>query len=197
MRVVVTLASVSPLLLHNIHLANPDNKWAKAIGAITKKRTKTEDDRHEIARLEWFGSLYTHKGIVVVPTANFLKCLIETGKVTKEGRSVARAVSMAEVFVPLIHSGPPDPEELWKQEDFRDSTLVGVGKKRVLRTRPIFRAWMLKLELELLTAVMDYEAIAKIINMAGRVEGLCDNRVNGYGRFTSEIESVDEMKEAA
>jgi hypothetical protein len=197
MRLTVTLTGTSPLLCHNIHLANPDNRWARAIAAITKKRTKTDDDRREIGRLEWFGSLYTHKNGIVMPTSNVLKCFIETGKVTKEGRSVARAVAMADVNVPLVYNGPDAPEELWNHEDFRDQTLVGVGKKRVLRTRPIFRAWALRVDMEMLTQVMDFEAIQKIIHLAGRIEGLGDNRVNGYGRFSAEILSHDEMKEAA
>lgn len=197
MHMFVTLTGVAPLLCHNIQLADPDNRWSRQISEITKKRKKTDDDRREIGRLEWFGSLYTHQGKIIIPTANILKCFIETAKVTKEGRSVTRAVAIIEPHTRLIYNGPDDPEELWQQQEFRDSTLVGIGKQRIVRMRPIFRAWMVKTEFEVLTEVMDYDAITKIIRLAGRVEGLGDNRVNGYGRFTAEIESSDEMSEAA
>lgn len=197
MKVVLTLTGSSPLLCHNIQLANPDNKWARAISAVTKKRSKTEDDRIEISRLEWFGSLYVHEGRIVVPTSNILKCLIETGKITKEGKSIARAVAFVEPQVLLIYKGPENLEELSKIEEFRDTTLVGVQKKRVLRTRPIFRAWMLQAQAEILTQVMDFENFEKVAELAGRVEGLGDNRVNGYGRFSVQIKAAAKLKEAA
>lgn len=197
MQVSLLLTGTSPLLCHNIQLANPDNVFAKAISAITKKRTKTEDDRLEIGRLEFLGSLYTHEGKIIIPTSNIHKCLIETGKITKEGKSIVRAVAFLEPFVPLIFKGPADPNELWKHEEFRDITLVGVQKKRVLRTRPIFRAWMARAEAEILTQVMDYENFEKVAQLAGRVEGLGDNRVNGYGRFSVEIKTAGKVKAAA
>jgi hypothetical protein len=196
MRVAITLTGKSPLLCHNIHLANPDNKWAKSISAITKKRNKTEDDRLEIGRLEWFGSLYMDEGKIVIPTSNLLKCLIETAKVTREGKSIARAVAFSDTNTPLIYKGHDKPEKLWDDEQFRDTTLVGVQKQRVLRTRPIFRAWGLRATAEMLTTVLDYENFEKVVSLAGRVEGLGDNRVNGYGRFTAEITVLQE-KDAA
>lgn len=191
MKASLLLTGTSPILCHNIQLANPDNVWAKAIAALTKKRKKTEEDRLEIGRLEFLGSLYTHEGQIVIPTSNILKCFIETGKITKEGKSIVRAVAFVDPYVPLIFKGPDDPEELWKVEEFRDTTLVGVQKKRVLRTRPIFRAWMLQAEVEILTQVMDFENFERVAELAGRVEGLGDNRVNGYGRFSIEIKAAD------
>src|SRR5438128_2426520 len=46
---------------HNVQLADPDNHWAREIAAITKKRTKTEEDRQAIQRLEFLGGLYVHE----------------------------------------------------------------------------------------------------------------------------------------
>lgn len=187
MRIEITLTGTAPLMCHNIQLANPDNKWSKEISSITKKRNKTEEDRLEISRLEWMGSLYTSGDRIVIPTSNILKCFIETGKITREGKSFSRAVSFPSPDVDLIFNGPNKPSDLWKQEEFRDITLVGVQKKRVLRTRPIFRKWMLRTNAEVITDVIDIENIEKIVQLAGRVEGLGDNRINGYGRFTAEL----------
>lgn len=195
LRTVIT--GTKPLLLHNIQLANPDNVWARRISEITKKRKKTEDDRRDIARLEWMGSLYVHDNQIVIPTANVLKSFKEAAKITKEGKSVSRALNPLEINVPLVFNGPQTPEELIELEEYRDQTLVGVGTQRVVRTRPIFRAWALAIEWELLTEVLNYDDFLKIAKLAGRVEGLGDNRVNGWGRYEIEIKVVDALKEAA
>lgn len=197
MRIFTTLYGTKPLLMHNIQLANPDNVWARRIAEITKRRKKTEEDRADLARIEWMGSLYVEEGRIVMPTTNILKCFKETAKITKEGKAVSRAVVPVDIALPLIYSGTQDIESLAQLEEFRDQTLVNVRGQRVVRTRPIFRAWGLRAEWELLTDVMDYDSFAAIAAKAGRVEGLGDNRVNGYGRFNCEVVAADEAREAA
>jgi len=187
MRVVTRLVGSTPLLQHNIQLANPDNEWAKKISGITAKRKKTEEDRQAISRLEFQGSLYVEDGQVIVPTTNVRKCFQETAKVTKQGKSIVRAVNGIQLNVPLVYSGPSKVEDLIEDQSFYDTTMVGVGTKRVLRTRPIFREWALSVEWELITNVMDYEAFVEIVHLAGTIEGLGDNRTGGYGRFSAEV----------
>jgi len=188
MRVVTRLVGTSPLLQHNIQLANPDNEWSKRISAFTAKRKKTEEDRQAISRLEFQGSLYTDEGKVVVPTTNVRKCFQETAKVTKQGKSIVRAVNALDLNVPLVYQGPQTVEGLVDDQTFYDTTMVGVGTKRVLRTRPLFRSWAVSVEWELVTAAMDYDDFVKIVVLAGTIEGLGDNRTGGYGRFEAEVE---------
>jgi hypothetical protein len=198
MRIITRLTGTKPLLMHNVQLADPMNTWSKRIEAITKKkRNKTTEDLEEIARLEWHGSLYINLGRIIMPTGNVLKCFNETAKMTREGKKIQRSISPTEIQVPFVYDGPEDIEKLWEREDFRDITLVGVGKNRVRRCRPIFRAWMVSIEWELLTDVIDYEEFLTIVNRAGVVEGLGDNRTNGYGRFTVDVTEVKNLAEAA
>lgn len=197
MRVVTTIVGTKPLLMHNIQLANPDNVWAKRIAEITKLRKKTEEDRQRLAKVEWQGSLYTNDNRIVIPTTNILKCFLETAKITKEGRNVGRAVVALGIDVPLAYDGPQIIEKLAEREEFYDQTLVRVGAQRVVRTRPIFRVWGLRAEWEVLTDVLDYDSFVKIVKRAGLVEGLGDNRTNGYGRFDAEVVAVSELREVA
>jgi hypothetical protein len=187
MRVTTRLVGTSPLLQHNIQLANPDNEWAKRISAVTAKRKKTEEDRQLISRLEFQGSLYVDGGEVVVPTTNVRKCFQETAKVTKQGKQIVRAVNAVQLNVPLVFKGPQTVGELVDDQTFYDTTMVGVGMKRVLRTRPIFRQWAVQVEWELVTDAMDFDDFVKIVNLAGVIEGLGDNRTGGYGRFEAEV----------
>src|SRR5215475_644778 len=197
MQIRTVIRGTKPLLMHNIQLANPDNTWAQRISELTKKRKKTEDDRRDIARLEWMGSLYTHEGMVVIPTANVLKSFKEAAKITKEGKAVSRALTPLELVVPLEYSGPKMPEELLELPEFRDQTSVNVGTQRVVRTRPIFRAWTVIIEWELLSEVLEFDDFAKIARLAGRVEGLGDNRVNGWGRYNVDIKVIENARKAA
>lgn len=190
MEVHTRLVGTSPLLMHNIQLANPDNEWTKKIAQITGKRKKTEDDRREISRLEFMGSLYADEGRIVVPKTNVRKCFQEAAKVTKKGKDIVRAVNplpAGELYSSLAYEGPQDIDELIKDQAFYDITSVGVGQKRVIRTRPIFRAWGLDVTWELISTVMDPEVFEDIVHLAGRIEGLGDNRVGGYGRFEAEV----------
>src|SRR5262245_10316542 len=97
MRVVTKLTGTRPLLLHNVQLADPDNRWARQIAQITKKKTKTEDDRKAIADLEWEGSLYVHEGVISMPTANVLRSFVEAAKIGKQGKTINRALTPTEL----------------------------------------------------------------------------------------------------
>jgi hypothetical protein len=196
MRVVTKLTGTRPLLVHNVQMADPDNRWARQIAQITKKRVKTEDDRKEISDLEWEGSLYIHDGVISIPTANVLRSFVETAKIGKQGKTITRALTPTELSVPLVYTGPQDLEELKRKPEFRDLAMVRVGTKRILRTRPIFRSWALFLEWELLTEVLDFSDFESIVIQAGRVEGLGDNRLNGYGRYAAEVSGVSLRKAA-
>lgn len=134
---------------------------------------------------------------LLMPTTNVLKCFKETAKITKEGKTLTRALVPVDIALPLIYDGPSDIEELSKIEEYRDQTLVNVGGKRIVRTRPIFRVWAFEAEWELLTDVLSIDDFVAIAKRAGRVEGLGDNRVNGYGRFETDVAEIAEMKEAA
>lgn len=188
MKVRTVMEGTSPLLCHNVRLANPFDPQVKLIQAITSKRTKTDEDRMEIARLEWFGSLYVHEGRVVIPTFNVRKCLIEAGKVNKQGKAVGRAAAPIANYATLAYHGPEDIGQLWEREEFRDMTVVGVGQQRTPRCRPRFMPWGLVIDWELITDALDLDTFERTTVLAGRIEGLGDNRVNGYGKFNVQIE---------
>lgn len=194
MRVDVRLTGTTPLVMKNVQLADPDNEFTKAIAAISAKASNmTEDDRREKARLQWFGALYVgrngHSG-PVVPTANLRRCFKEGAKATKQGKSVDRAVIATELETPVVYDGPRDIKDLYKLPQFIYTTMVGINRAKVQSTRPIFPQWQIRVQFELVTSLLDYQKFIEIVRTAGVSEGLGDNRVNGYGRFTAEIKEV-------
>ncbi len=191
MRVVTELIGTTAMLMHNIRLANPDDEIAKQISAISSKRKKTEEDRKEIARLEFMGSLYIDSGMIVIPTSNIRKCFVEGAKVTKNGRNVQRALQPVALSTKLVYDGPQTVEGVVNDHSFYDQTLVNVGRNRVVRTRPRFMPpWGLRCEWELVTSLLDLSTLQSIVQQAGVIEGLGDNRTNGYGRFEATTKEV-------
>lgn len=187
MQVKMQIVGTTPLLMHNIALADPDNPFVQEIGTYTAKRKKTEDDRRAIERLEWFGGLYVEDGRIVMPTGNIRKCFVQAGKITKQGTQVARALQFADLNVPLAYDGPADLEALYADKTFTNRAAVGISGKRTMRVRPQFPQWAIVAEALLLEDVMDLDDLRRVAERAGQAEGLGDNRINGYGRFTVEI----------
>lgn len=177
----------SPMLMHNIQLVDPDNPFVREIATYTSKRKKTEDDRREIERLEWFGGLYVEDGHVVLPTGNIRKSFINAGKVTKQGTQVTRALNFIDLNVSLTYDGPEDIDILFKDSAFHNRAAVGVGNKRVMRVRPQFPTWAVVADAFLLEDVMDLSDLELVAKRAGLAEGIGDNRVNGYGRFDVKV----------
>lgn len=99
MKVMFELKGVSPLLMHNPIMVDPEFEISRQIKAITAKRKKTDDDLRQIEKLEWYGGLYTEQngnGLVVVqPTSKVRKCIVNTAKISKQGKSIERAWSPA------------------------------------------------------------------------------------------------------
>lgn len=187
MEIKLELTGTSPLLCHNIGLADPDNPFTKEIQTYTSKRKKTEDDRRAIERLEWFGGLYLEDDRPVMPTANVRRAFVEAGKISKQGLQVSRSLSFTELSVPIAHDGPSDIEALFAQPQYSNRAAVGVSGKRVMRVRPQFPRWALVASAYLLEDVMDPDDLKRVAGRSGMAIGLGDNRINGFGRFTVNV----------
>jgi hypothetical protein len=192
MNIAITLTGTSPLLMHNPRMVDPEFELNRQIKTLTGKRKKTDEDLRQIEKLEWYGGLYTSNGTaplhVVQPTAKVRKCLINTGKITKQGKMLERALSFGALYVPLSYEGPADVDALYEDKRFHSRLSVGIGNKRVMRVRPQFFPWSMTVTgLFVEDAGMNFDELERLVELAGIVEGIGDNRVNGYGRFTGVI----------
>lgn len=197
MRIEITLTGTSPLLMHNPRMVDPEFELNRQIKAITSKRKKTDEDLKQIERLEWYGGLYANPNssgelMVTQPTAKVRKCLVNTGKISKMGKNVERSLSFGSLDVPLVYSGPQDVDALFNDSHFHSRLSVGVGNKRVMRVRPKFFPWALTVDgVFIEDAGLNFDELSRIVEMAGIVEGIGDNRVNGYGRFVGMVKNLD------
>ncbi len=188
MNIEIKLTGTTPLLMHNPRMVDPEFDLNREIKTITSKRKKTDDDLKQIERLEWYGGLYEVNGAIVQPTAKVRKCLINTAKIHKQGKAVERALSFRALNVPLDHGGPDSIDKLYQDKAYHSRLSVGIGGKRIMRVRPQFSQWSLTLGgLFVEDAGLNLDELERLVEMAGIVEGIGDNRVNGYGRFVGAI----------
>ena len=186
----ITGAPGSALLTHNEQLANSRNETARAMKAITSKRTKTDDDHAELARLEFIGGLYlTDDGHAGLPTWNIFRSIQDGAKLNKLGKSVERGLIVAGAdILPIEHSGPTTTQGMWEAGCF-DQRSVKVGQQKVTRTRPSFRDWSLTAAFIVDTEILRMDELEMVLDNAGRMVGIGDYRPR-FGRFTATIEAA-------
>jgi hypothetical protein len=184
------IEGVAPLLMHNGQLADPMNKFAKALKKVSSKKKKTDEDYEELARHEFMGGLYVNEeGHPVIP-GEVLEATISSGaKNTKKGK-VAKSAIIVDGNFPVIYEGPKTAEKLFEDDNFRHVCGVKVGQARVMRTRPKFNKWAVKFTVHYLPDVLDEREIATFVEDAGRIYGLCDGRPR-FGRFNVVKTSAD------
>lgn len=178
--------------MHNPRMVDPEFEINREIKVLTAKRKKTDEDLRSIERLEWMGGLYTEglngKQVVVQPTSKLRKCLINTAKISRLGKAIERCVSFNSLNVPLQYDGPKEIEKLLEDKRFHSRLSVGIGQKRVMRVRPQFFPWAMSVEgIFVEDAGLNFDDLERIVEMAGVVERIGDNRINGYGGFIGTI----------
>lgn len=183
--VVIELTGRTPLLMHAVaQLANPRDPLSKEIRKLTSKRTKTDEDQENIARLEFEGGAYMNGHGPYVPAANLERCLFDAAKLTKQGQQIRRGL-IVEEDSDLDYEGPRTVEELWAK-GFHITLPVKVMGRTTMRCRPMFRDWAVTFSAVLDGEALDLADFVAICERAGRLVGLGDYRPR-YGRFSVEV----------
>jgi hypothetical protein len=180
-RLAFKIRGVCPLVFHNGQLADPLNKHSKEMRKVSGKRKKTEADFEQLAKLEWFGSLYLFNGTPCIPGEVLEAGFIEASRKSKRGQQ-AKAGIMSDGFWPLEYDGSKMPNELWEDESYRLTVGVRVQRNRIMRTRPIFREWAATVQLDYLPDQLNADEVIETMGILGRVVGLGDWRPR-FGRF--------------
>src|SRR5262245_5780287 len=138
------ITGVSPLILHNGRLANPLDEYTRKIKELTGKKDKTEADYEEMARLEWYGGLYTDKGQICIPGEIFEATFVNGAKKRKRGPQ-AKAGVYCDTNFTLIFDGQngnkPDFKKLYDSGKYAFTAKAKVKQSSVMRTRPRFDQW--------------------------------------------------------
>jgi hypothetical protein len=194
------ITGTAPLLMHNARLSNPLDELARAMKKVSAKRSKSEDDYLELARLEFLGGLYNGPVGPYIPADNIFRCLVDAGRKRKLGVKVTSGVIITTDENPLAYKGPREPDELWRDGNFMLQASAKVGQQRIIRTRPKFpvdpknsdNSWRTSAMLYLDTEVLDYDDLTQLVDIAGRLIGLGDWRPR-YGRFEGTLTVVKDV----
>src|SRR5919197_2014309 len=106
------LIIAAPLLCHNGQLADPLNDIARQMKKISGKRNKTDTDLEELARLEWYGSLYLDEGKKPCLPGEVLEAAFVQGAKRQKRGKQAQAGIICPSNYPLEYDGPSTLEEL-------------------------------------------------------------------------------------
>ena len=184
MNIQIDLIGTSPLLHHNPRMVDPEYSLNREIKALTMKKKRTDEDLKQIERLEWYGGLYEENGVIVQPVAKVRKCLINTARILRLGKGIERTLILDGLNTQLEYEGPKSVDEVFEIQRFHSRLSVGISGKRVMRVRPSFFPWALSVHgVFVPDAGVNFDELQRIVELAGTVEGIGDNRVNGYGRF--------------
>lgn len=177
------LEGKTPLLMHNGQLADPLNPHTKALKALSSVRTKTDETHAQIAEAEWRGSLYIDQdGAPCIMADQILALIIQSAKKRKGGPQAKAGVFVAADSFPLEYAGPRAVDALWKSGNFIDKRGVRVQQARVIRTRPIFRAWALDIQLHYNPEVVKPSDLTDWLETGGQIVGLGDYRPQ-FGQY--------------
>jgi hypothetical protein len=194
-KIAVTLTGNTPLLMHNAALSDDFNPTVREMKRINAKRTKkTDEDKIEVARLEFIGGMYYDNELgPVIPSKMLNATILNSAKITRERPTVVRAGLVFDgLQYKLEYDGPRDLDSLWGDgtSKFVSRESIAVQASRVMRTRPIFCDWGVSFNVEFDTAELDPDRFAEFVIKAGKMVGVGDWRPqkNGpYGKFSAEI----------
>lgn len=177
---VFDIVGISPLLQNN-----PSEFIEKVEDSAIASSKKVYDDKEE-------ASLRVYKdpdGNFVHPANAFPKAMLNAVKGKKFGKQFATtlikgAVFVAEPWIPILDK---NGKRAKKYEIDRQPVVI--GKARILRCRPCWYDWRMKLPLEVDVAILSRSQVAEALSLAGRIIGIGDYRPEnggGYGRFRVE-----------
>lgn len=191
------------LLMHNVRLANPFDKYSKALAGLMKeKKVKGADQEaiaERIARVEWEGGLY-HTATDIGPKATvegpYLpsravhQAVHEGAKMTREGAGVREGSIVVGDRCMLEYDGPKSIEEMWAG-GLVDQRIVVVGQAKVMRCRPAFQVgWSCVVRFMLEPEVVDPDRFVTWARSAGAFKGVGDGRLGVFGMGRFDVEAV-------
>lgn len=178
--VTFTIVGISPLLQNN-----PANFIGVTGDAGLGAGKKTYNDEEE-AKLRLYldgDGAYCH------PCESFTKAMVKAVAGKKFGKMFATSAIKGSVFITEPFAALLDAKGKPLASYTIDRRPVVVGKARVLRCRPTFKEWRVRLALEVDVAILRREDVKDALALAGRIVGIGDYRPEkggGFGRFKVE-----------
>lgn len=178
MLIMVSIKGITPLILNKF----TDKAALEASGGT--RGSSAGGDRgtpREIAA----SKLYLDEaGKICIPQPNILRCIVMGGIHHKIGKKQVTTRDSSLVYSCLDIRGAMLPlryKEPWVVDT--RPVVIPATKGRILTHRPMFHDWGLDFEMELQTEIIGVNFMRKIVDDAGKKEGLGDFRVGRKGPY--------------
>jgi hypothetical protein len=140
----VRLVGTVPLLMHNKRTANPLDPMTRQLSLLSGKRKKSKEELIELSKLEFMAALNVDDdGNYIIPCEQIEMMIACNGytscRISKNDSLCSIAVENP--FILDSFDGPAKSTERVNDPDCLDVRSVVISKKRIMRTRPIFRNW--------------------------------------------------------
>lgn len=180
------IKGIVPIILHNGRMANPLDPWSKKLKEISGKRKKTDADYEQMAKIEWFASLYLDKKErIILPGMMLEASLVNGAKKFKLGQQ-AKAGLFVESHAVLEFDGCDlTPEQLWERGENILTVACKVSMAKIMRTRFIANDWAADVAVTFDDSLFNPGQIAEIFEASGMQIGVGTWRPR-HGRFFSE-----------
>ena len=186
MRQSFQIKGIVPIILHNGRMANPLDPWSKKLKEISGKRKKVDADYEQMAKIEWFASLYLDKSDrIILPGMMLEASLVNGAKKFKLGQQ-AKAGLFVESHAQLQFDGQElTSEQLWERGDNTLTVACKVAMAKIMRTRFIAHEWAADVAVTFDDSLFNPAQIAEIFEASGMQIGVGTWRPR-HGRFFSE-----------
>lgn len=178
--VALRVLGISPLLQNNpANFIGQEEESALAAG---KKKYNDEDE----AKLRLY---LDPDGRFCHPCEAFTKAMVKAAAGKKIGKMFATAALKGAVFITEPFAIIEDENGKPATKYIIDRRPAVVGKSRILRCRPCFPKWRMRVAFEVDTAIISQANLKDCLALAGRIIGIGDYRPEkggGFGRFRVE-----------
>ncbi len=139
-----------------------------------------------MARIEWYASLYTENGKIILPSEVLEAAFLGGAKKIKAGQKVQAGMFVEENALLDFDGGDLSIDQLWERDQNRLTVGVRIQRAKVMRTRFIARSWQALIKVVFDDSLLNKSEVSEIISITGSQVGLCDWRPK-FGRFTASL----------
>jgi hypothetical protein len=151
--------------------------------AISSKRSKTEADHAEMAKIEWFSSIYVNKAKrVILPDYVLDATFVAGARKSKLGKQAQAAMFVDSAALLEFDGDKLTLDELFERDENRDARAVKVGQAKIIRTRFRVDEWKANVTINYEDSLMNRQEVVTAIKDSGFQVGICDMRPK-FGRF--------------
>lgn len=179
------------LLMQSDKLSNKRYPLTRELAEYTSKRKKTDEDLEQIERIEWYGSLYLNENQqIVLPGLCLEMSMVYAARRSRLGKDFEIGLMVPNDAL-LEYDGAKNIDKLYAEQHTVDTRSVVVQKKRIQRTRALFRQWEAEFTIAYDPEILNEKQVRDTLELAGRYTHVGTYRQRHGGFEVTQWEPID------